>query len=124
MLLQSLLSIGFLSILEILLSIDNALVLALLAKEVQPSEQKKVLTYGLMGALIFRLIAVGIAGTLIKFRWMKWLGGGYLLWLAVDYFWSQRKNGSNKKNKTIKTYRGFWRTVLVVELTDISFAVD
>ena len=117
---QNLAIIGILIFLEGLLSIDNALVLAIIARGVDPKLQKKVLTYGLVGAIFFRMLAIGAANTLIQYQWVKFLGGAYLLWLAAKYFFinSEEETGSKVK------HRSFWMTVLLVELTDIAFAMD
>jgi YkoY family integral membrane protein len=112
-------TIGVLIFLEGILSIDNALVLAIIARGVKPQLQKKVLTYGLVGAVVFRMTAIFFANTLIQYRWLKFVGGAYLLWLAVQYFFF-----TEEKEDREKVSRGFWATVLVVELTDIAFAVD
>ncbi len=113
-------TIGILVFLEGVLSIDNALVLAIIARGVHPRYQKKVLTYGLFGAVAFRMIAILFASTLIHYRWIKFIGGAYLLWLAIQYFFLSGQDSDEKK----VVQRGFWITVLIVELTDIAFAVD
>jgi YkoY family integral membrane protein len=77
--------IALLVILEGVLSIDNALVLGLLAKRLPESLQRKALTYGLAGAFVFRFIAIGTAGYLLQWRIVKLLGGGYLLWVALKH---------------------------------------
>ena len=60
--------IGLLILLEGVLSIDNALVLGLLAKRLPPEQQGRALTYGLVGAFAFRLIAIATASLLLKWR--------------------------------------------------------
>ena len=77
--------IGLLVLLEGVLSIDNALVLGLLAKRLPKSQQPKALTYGLIGAFAFRVIAIGTASLLLKWRVVKLLGGGYLVYIAVKH---------------------------------------
>ncbi len=78
--------IGLLIVLEGVLSIDNALVLGLLAKRLPKHQQKKALTYGLVGAFVFRLIAIALAAYLLHWWWVKLLGGGYLVFVAVKHF--------------------------------------
>jgi YkoY family integral membrane protein len=78
--------IGLLIVLEGVLSIDNALVLGLLAKRLPKHQQKKALTYGLIGAFAFRCIAIVLASLLLKWWWVKLLGGGYLLYVALKHF--------------------------------------
>jgi YkoY family integral membrane protein len=83
--------IGTLIILEGLLSADNALVLAVMVKHLEPKKRKKALFYGLLGAYAFRFIAIGIGVYLIKFWVIKALGAAYLAWLAIKYFIDKRK---------------------------------
>jgi predicted tellurium resistance membrane protein TerC len=77
--------IGLLVLLEGALSIDNALVLGLLAKRLPKSQQKKALTYGLVGAFAFRFIAVFMASKLLEWHVVKLLGGGYLVYISVKH---------------------------------------
>jgi YkoY family integral membrane protein len=87
---QDIFLIGLLIVLEGVLSIDNALVLGLLAKRLPKPLQKRALTYGLAGAFIFRFIAIGTASYLLRWRIVKLLGGGYLVWVAAKYFFFER----------------------------------
>src|SRR6187431_2588291 len=82
--------VGLLILLEGVLSIDNALVLALLAKRLPKHQQARALTYGLAGALIFRVIAIGTAAYLLRWHIVKVLGGGYLLWIALKHLLSKK----------------------------------
>jgi YkoY family integral membrane protein len=78
--------IGFLIVLEGVLSIDNALVLGILARRLPKRLQSRALTYGLVGAFVFRLIAIGLASYLLQWRVVKLLGGAYLVYVAVKHF--------------------------------------
>ncbi|TRZ37811.1 DUF475 domain-containing protein [Niallia circulans] len=129
--------IGTLVILEGLLSADNALVLAVMVKHLPPEKRKKALFYGLLGAYIFRFIAIGIGVFLIKLWWVKVLGAAYLAYLAIKYFMDKRKeknalevegeeesHGINKNGLLIRLFGTFWGTVIAVEMMDIAFSVD
>src|SRR5580765_6327375 len=89
--------VGLLVVLEGVLSIDNALVLGLLARRLPKHLQGKALTYGLVGALVFRLIAVATAAWLLHWRWVKLLGGLYLLWVAFKHFCFGEENSADEK---------------------------
>ena len=82
--------IGFLIVLQGVLSIDNALVLGLLAKRLPKHQQSKALTYGLVGAFVFRAIAIALASLLLKWWFVKLLGGAYLIYVAVNHFFFER----------------------------------
>ncbi len=124
--------IGTLVILEGLLSADNALVLAVMVKHLPEKQRKKALFYGLLGAYIFRFIAIGIGVFLIKLWWVKVLGAAYLAWLAIKYFIDKSKNsgseeeiaGMNTNGILIRLFGTFWGTIAAVEIMDIAFSVD
>lgn len=118
-------AIGFLVFLEGILSIDNALVLALIVSTLPKHLQKRALTYGIVGAVVFRLIAISLAAYLMHWTWVKFVGGGYLLYLSLHYWWVSRKEKQAEEEEIKKgKERSFWMTVLIVELTDIAFAID
>jgi YkoY family integral membrane protein len=116
---------------EGLLSVDNALVLAVLVSHlprdrfyrlgpVEMSIQQWALTAGLFGAYFFRVIAIVIGTYLIQFWFLQLLGGGYLIWLAYEHFFPARE-----EEGSIRAYgKGFWATVIKVELMDIAFSID
>jgi predicted tellurium resistance membrane protein TerC len=73
-------------VIESLLSVDNAAVLATMVMDLEPKQRNRALRYGIWGAYVFRGLAMIFAGFLIGFWWLKPLGGMYLLWLAADQF--------------------------------------
>ena len=91
--------IGNLIIIESLLSVDNAAVLATMVMDVPQKERDKALKYGIWGAYIFRGLAMIFAAFLLGFWWLKPLGGMYLLWLVADQFKS--KLGYGEKGSII-----------------------
>jgi len=175
--------VGLLVLLEGLLSIDNALVLGILAKRLPKEMRARALSYGLIGAFVFRVIAILMASFLLKWTFVKLLGGGYLIFIALKHLLFEQQEGNDNKvvldsdgqptlidtktggklrsdqeyleieqrvpigtsmlgldngsstpidpektGETCNVIKGaqgaFWRTVLVIELTDIAFAVD
>jgi len=113
--------IGSLIVLEGLLSADNALVLAIMVKHLPKNQQKKALFYGILGAYLFRFIAIGLGTYLITIWWVKAAGALYLLWMALQFF--MKKSGDDEQEIEDIPY-GFWRTVLAVEIMDIAFSID
>lgn len=89
--------VGLLVVLEGILSIDNALVLGLLARRLPKHLQARALTYGLVGAFIFRLIAIAAAAYLLQWRVVKLLGGGYLIYVAARHLFFESKEHKHEK---------------------------
>jgi YkoY family integral membrane protein len=115
-------TIAFLVFLEGILSIDNAVVLALLAKGLPPRLQKRALTYGLAGAFFFRFVALFFVTYLMQMRWVKFVGGGYLILVALKHFLFGEAKNDDAANAS--SPQNFWKVVIAIELTDVAFAVD
>jgi len=86
---QALLIILNLILIESLLSVDNAAVLATMVMDLPKEQRKRALKYGIVGAYIFRGICLVLAAWLIKIWWLKAVGGLYLLYLFIDYFYTK-----------------------------------
>jgi YkoY family integral membrane protein len=124
---EDLATIGMLVVLEGLLSLDNALVLGLLASRLNPRQRMRALSYGLIGAFVFRLVAIGATAYLLRFPIIKLLGGLYLVWVFLKFLWEQIAHCAAPKvhrSHDSAHAAGFWQTVAAIELTDIAFAVD
>lgn len=125
-------------IIEGLLSADNALVLAAIVKNLPEKQRKKALMYGIWGAYIFRFIAIGLGVYLVQFSIVKIIGGGYLVWMAVKFFWDAyraKKAGADEEDEdedggkfqngiAYRLFGQFWGTIFVVEMMDIAFSID
>lgn len=130
----SLAIIGNLIIIESLLSVDNAAVLATMVMDLPEKQRDKALKYGIWGAYIFRGLAMIFAAFLIQIWWLKPLGGLYLLYLVYD-FWKGKqteekdddildKNSNWLYRATVGSLGNFWATVALVELMDMAFSID
>jgi len=122
-------------VIEGLLSADNALVLAAMVNKLPEHQRKKALLYGLWGAYIFRIIAIGVGIYLVQIAWVKYIGAAYLLWIAIKHFYDKftAKSGdedeaeeeSGLQKLLAKTGLSlFVRTIIAVEMMDIAFSID
>jgi len=121
-------------VIEGLLSADNALVLAAIVNKLPEKQRKKALLYGLWGAYIFRIIAIGIGIYLVQIAWVKYIGAAYLLWIAIKHFWDKARKGDGDDEEEddsalskllAKTGLSlFVRTIITVEMMDIAFSID
>ncbi len=130
----SLAIIGNLIIIESLLSVDNAAVLATMVMDLPEKQRDKALKYGIWGAYFFRGLAMIFAAFLIQIWWLKPLGGLYLLYLVYDYWKGKQTETTeddliDKKSNwlykaTVGSLGSFWATVCLVELMDMAFSID
>ena len=104
--------------LEGLLSADNALVLAVLAKHLPEKQQKKAINLGLILAMVFRIGAIFIISFLFHVWQIQAIGAAYLLYIAFKHLLKK----DNKEKEVKKT--SFRMTVAQIALADIAFAID
>lgn len=118
--------------LEGLLAADNAVVMAVMVKHLPKDQQKKALFYGLLGAFVFRFLALFMITFLVNIWQVQAIGAAYLLFISIKHIYDQRKSKDDDESdgleedgsEKVKKGSGFWMTVLKVELADIAFAID
>lgn len=122
-------------LIEGVLSVDNAAVLATMVMRLPEEQRGKALKYGIIGAYAFRGLCLALTAWLITIWWLEPLGGIYLLWLAWSHF-SKHKSVENEGTKatavegnflyrwTIGLLGPFWATVAAVEIMDLAFSID
>lgn len=123
-------------LIESLLSVDNAAVLATMVMDLPKKLRQKALKYGIIGAYVFRGFCLLFATYLVKFLWLKALGGAYLLFITYNHFKSKSAGSDDetankfekRENWIFKITSGaigiFWSTVILVEVMDLAFSID
>jgi YkoY family integral membrane protein len=126
--------IANLFLLETLLSIDNAAVLAIMVMDLPAQQRSKALRYGIVGAYFFRGLCLVFSSLLIRILWLKVVGGLYLLRLTYLFFKAKQAEGSDDQpidktghriyKMTLGKLGPFWATVVIVEIMDLAFSID
>lgn len=121
-------------LIESLLSVDNAAVLATMVMDLPPHQRGKALRYGILGAYFFRGLSLVFVSVLLELIFLKLLGGLYLLWLSWKYFYTKSTPKEQddllqkRENRIYKATIGklglFWSTVVLIEFMDLSFSID
>jgi YkoY family integral membrane protein len=109
-------------LIEGLLSVDNALAIAAMASHLPARQKYLALRLGIIGAYVFRGVALAFAAWIIENPWLKIAGAAYLIYLMIHHFNSQAKTGD--QSPTALKPRGFWGTIVAIEIMDISLSVD
>lgn len=119
-------------LMETLLSVDNAAVLAVMVGKLPEKQRPKALEYGLLGAFVLRGLCLALVSFLISFWWLKIVGGLYLIYLTYGHFTPKDdtiEEASDPDESSIfkffHRYLGvFWSTVALVEVMDLAFSID
>jgi len=114
--------------LEIVLSADNAIALAAIArKQPEPAAQQRALNLGLLFALLFRVALILAAQWVLNFRPLMAAGAVYLLWLCVSHFFLQPAADDEAAADAAPTERqpkSLAATAFTIALTDLAFSLD
>lgn len=120
--------------LEVVLSADNAIALAAIARGLNsPEEQKRALNLGLIFALVFRIILILAARWVLGFRPLMAAGAAYLLWLCGSHFLKGAESPEDASNASgeeaaeqamAKAKRSLLLTAGSIALTDLAFSLD
>ena len=138
-------------VIELSLSVDNLFVFLLIFRyfRVPPSDQHKVLFWGIVGALLMRAVFILLGVTLIqRFHWMVYVFGAFLVYSGIKLISDEDKEIQPEKNPLLRLLRRFipvtdtyeegkffirrpklYATpllvvLMVIETTDLIFATD
>ena len=119
---------------EYSLSFDNLFVFVIILSRLKIEEKSKqlALLFGILIALVFRIIAITLGAAAIKqFEWIFFIFGAFLIYTAVHLFLesSHEKDEEEKESKLIsylsaKGVKPFTIALIALGATDILFALD
>jgi|GEM_PF-8033 len=69
---------------NIVLSGDNAVVIALAARSLPPAQQKKAIIWGSGAAVVMRIVLTIVAVEMLKLPYLKLVGAGLLMWIGIQ----------------------------------------
>ncbi|MDF2120522.1 TerC family protein [Roseiarcaceae bacterium H3SJ34-1] len=103
---------------NILLSGDNAVVIALACRGLTPQNRKWGIILGAGVAIVLRIIFTGVVTQLMALPYLKIIGGLLLLWIAVQLLLE------NADEKDIKESNNIWGAVRVIAVADLVMSLD
>jgi YjbE family integral membrane protein len=107
--------IGLLKIIwiNIILSGDNAVVIALAARSLPPHQQRKAVFWGSGAAVVMRIVLTVVAVQLLALPYLQIIGGLLLLWIGVQLLGDEEGEGEAKEYGTLMAAV---RTILIADL--------
>ena len=110
-------------VLEAVLSADNAIALAAIARSVKDAKsQRQALNIGLVGAYILRITLILAATWVIKYWQFELLGALYLLWLVFNYF-VLSDDDEDDEHRSLG-FKSVWQVIPTIAITDLAFSLD
>ena len=99
---------------NIILSGDNAVVIALAARSLPPEQQKKAIAFGSGAAVVLRIVLTVVAAKLLELSFLQIIGGCLLLWIGLQLLTSgDEDEGASKGTGSMMAAI---RTILIADL--------
>ncbi len=111
-------------VIEGLLSVDNALAIAAMAKHLPEKKRRIAMTVGYAGAYGFRILALFIAEFIINNHWLMILGASYLIWLMCNHFAEEEQEDEAGREPGYVQPYGFAKTIAMIAFLDLSLSFD
>lgn len=113
------LAVGQIILIDIVLSGDNAVVIALACRNLSPEQRKKGIFWGVAGAVGLRVVLTIFAALVMNLPWLKFVGGLLLLWIAVKLMLPGDEDGSDIEPST-----HLWGAVKTIVVADFVMSLD
>lgn len=87
------LAVAQIIVIDLLLSGDNAVVIAMACRNLPPQQRKQGILWGVLGAVGLRVVLTALAATLLGLPYLKIIGGLLLLWIGVKLMLPEEGDG-------------------------------
>ena len=106
-------------IINILLSGDNAVVIALACRNLPPKQRTWGIVWGAGGAIVLRIVLTFFAISLLNLPWLKIIGGVLLLWIGVKLIADDEDGGHE-----VKASDQLFAAVRTIVIADLVMSLD
>ena len=114
------LGLAEISFLNLLLSGDNAVVIALAVRSLPPRQRRLGMVWGTLGAVLLRLAFVGIVSLLLRVPFVRLVGGLLLVWIAIRLVRpSEADEGGGGRHGA-----SLWEALWIIVLADVTMSLD
>ena len=111
-------------LIDLVLAGDNAIIIGMVASQFDHDKRKKIIFWGITGAIILRIIFTLITSYLLQINGLKLIGGILLRYIAYKLYKDVIKNETNENHKIKSEDSTFLKAVITVIIADISMSLD
>ena len=110
-------------LIDLVLAGDNAIIIGMVASKFPPEQRKKVIFWGIGGAVILRIILTLLTAYLLQITGLRLIGGLLLLYIVYKLYMDVIKGSENEED--IKVDRSsFLKAIWTVLLADFTMSLD
>ena len=109
---------------DLILAGDNAIIIGMVASKFPPDQRKKIIFWGIGGAVVLRIILTLLTAYLLQITGLRLIGGILLLYIVYKLYVDVIKNSAND-NKDIKVDNSnLLKAIWTVLLADFTMSLD
>ena len=109
---------------DLVLAGDNAIIIGMVASKFPPDQRKKVIFWGIGGAVILRIILTLITAYLLQITGLRLIGGLLLLYIVYKLYTDVIKNSGNEESNIKVDNSSFFKAIFTVLLADFTMSLD
>ncbi|MBC5781860.1 TerC family protein [Ramlibacter sp. USB13] len=111
-------ALGQIILINIVLSGDNAVVIALACRSLPPKQQKNAIIFGSVGAIVLRVILTFFAVYLLTLPYLKLIGAALLLWIGIGLL------KGDDEDEEIEGNSGLAAAIKTIIIADLVMSLD
>jgi YjbE family integral membrane protein len=108
---------------DLVLAGDNAIIIGMVASKFPPDQRKKVIFWGVGGAVVLRIVLTLLTAFLLQITGLRLIGGILLLYIVYKLYVDVIKGGSKEENIKVDN-SSFLKAIWTVLLADFTMSLD
>ena len=109
---------------DLVLAGDNAIIIGMVASKFPLNQRKKIIFWGISGAVILRIILTLLTAYLLQISGLRLIGGILLLYIVYKLYVDVIKDSSDNKSKIKVNNKTFLKAIWTILLADFTMSLD
>ena len=109
---------------DLVLAGDNAIIIGMVASQFPADQRKKIIFWGIGGAVILRIILTLLTAYLLQIKGIRLIGGLALLYICYKLYIDIIKKSSTDNEKIKVNNSSFWKAIWTVLIADFTMSLD
>ena len=115
--------LGQIIFIDLVLAGDNAIIIGMVASKFPAEQRKKIIFWGIGGAVILRIILTLLTAYLLQITGLRLLGGVLLLYIVYKLYVDVIKGGTKEEDIKVDN-SNFFRAIWTILLADFTMSLD
>ena len=111
-------------LIDLVLAGDNAIIIGMVASQFPPDQRKKIIFWGIGGAVILRIILTLLTAYLLQISGLRLIGGLLLLYICYKLYKDVIKKSVSEDENIKINNSGFFKAITTVLIADFTMSLD